>query len=347
MKINTRAGRVIVSFALAAALILTGLPNLGSGAGVDAAYADVTSGGAAVAVDIATATAEAIEPQGYTGKSLKPIPVVSVGGVPLEPDVHFSLSYQNNKLPGAATVTIKGKSAAGYIGELTVPFSIILSAPTELQAEVTGDTLKSVTVSWTKPAGVTGYKLYLARNSSFSKEKKIAALEGADATSYVIDHPYYKRNYYFKVRAYATIDGEDYYSEFTEVQKFATKDLKWIVVDLSQQKTYCKIGKKNKKTYLISSGKRATPTIKGTFYIYLKRPIHTMVGIDPKTGEELYRQPDVKWISYFEGGYAFHATYWHSNFGHRMSHGCVNMRTKEAKWLYKWAPMGTKVVVKQ
>jgi len=28
-----------------------------------------------------------------------------------------------------------------------------------------------------------------------------------------------------------------------------------------------------------------------------------------------------------------------------MSHGCVNMKTSEAKWLYNWAPKGTLVVV--
>ncbi|MBN1262342.1 MAG: L,D-transpeptidase family protein [Anaerolineae bacterium] len=27
-----------------------------------------------------------------------------------------------------------------------------------------------------------------------------------------------------------------------------------------------------------------------------------------------------------------------------MSHGCVNMRTPDAQWLFNWAPMGTKVV---
>nr|MDA8088057.1 peptidoglycan DD-metalloendopeptidase family protein [Nitrospiraceae bacterium] len=35
--------------------------------------------------------------------------------------------------------------------------------------------------------------------------------------------------------------------------------------------------------------------------------------------------------------------YWHNNFGHPMSHGCVNMKTPDAKWLFDWAPMGTPV----
>jgi len=35
-------------------------------------------------------------------------------------------------------------------------------------------------------------------------------------------------------------------------------------------------------------------------------------------------------------GVAFHGTHWHQNFGVPMSHGCINMKTEEAKWLYRW-----------
>ena len=37
---------------------------------------------------------------------------------------------------------------------------------------------------------------------------------------------------------------------------------------------------------------------------------------------------------YFYGGYGIHGTYWHNNFGTPMSHGCVNMRTSEAEWVF-------------
>ena len=36
-------------------------------------------------------------------------------------------------------------------------------------------------------------------------------------------------------------------------------------------------------------------------------------------------------------GFSFHGTYWHSNFGHPMSHGCINMTIDDAKKLYDWA----------
>ena len=54
-------------------------------------------------------------------------------------------------------------------------------------------------------------------------------------------------------------------------------------------------------------------------------------------GIDGYELPGVPWTSFFTGdGQAFHGTYWHENFGTPMSHGCINMRTSEAKWLFRW-----------
>ncbi len=37
--------------------------------------------------------------------------------------------------------------------------------------------------------------------------------------------------------------------------------------------------------------------------------------------------------------------YWHDNFGQPMSHGCVNLPTAEAEWLFNWADVDTMVNV--
>jgi lipoprotein-anchoring transpeptidase ErfK/SrfK len=36
-------------------------------------------------------------------------------------------------------------------------------------------------------------------------------------------------------------------------------------------------------------------------------------------------------------GYSLHGAYWHNNFGHPMSHGCVNISVENAGKLYYWA----------
>ena len=51
-----------------------------------------------------------------------------------------------------------------------------------------------------------------------------------------------------------------------------------------------------------------------------------------------YVLPGVPWTSFFTTqGHAFHGTYWHENFGSPMSHGCINMRSNEANWIFRWS----------
>lgn len=79
----------------------------------------------------------------------------------------------------------------------------------------------------------------------------------------------------------------------------------------------------------------------GTFYINDKIESQTMEGV---LGGEYYNVPDVPWVMYFtDRGHALHGTYWHSNFGVEMSHGCVNLPMDVAQFLYNWADVGTEV----
>lgn len=78
-----------------------------------------------------------------------------------------------------------------------------------------------------------------------------------------------------------------------------------------------------------------TDTPRGTFNVVSKMPSkHMGPGIPVADGD----LPGVPWTMFFltPPGNAFHGTYWHHNFGNMMSHGCVNMRTDEAKWLFRW-----------
>jgi lipoprotein-anchoring transpeptidase ErfK/SrfK len=58
-----------------------------------------------------------------------------------------------------------------------------------------------------------------------------------------------------------------------------------------------------------------------------------------------YYLADVPYVMYFHMGYGLHGVFWHANFGQPMSHGCVNMPTAEAEWLFHWADVGTLVNV--
>lgn len=47
--------------------------------------------------------------------------------------------------------------------------------------------------------------------------------------------------------------------------------------------------------------------------------------------------PGIGWTSLFSGdGVAIHSTFWHNNYGMPVSHGCVNARPDDAKWIFRW-----------
>jgi len=98
----------------------------------------------------------------------------------------------------------------------------------------------------------------------------------------------------------------------------------------------------------ISTGKwgRTPP---GEYTIWVKMRATRMEG---GTGADYYNLPNVPYVMFFYNdkipkiaGYSLHGAYWHNNFGHAMSHGCVNMRQIDAEKLYNWvSPLTTGTV---
>ena len=82
----------------------------------------------------------------------------------------------------------------------------------------------------------------------------------------------------------------------------------------------------------------ATATPRGTFFVTSKYPSKHMGGVIATGAPGSYTLPGVPWTTFFiyDTGVAFHGTYWHNNFGNKMSHGCVNMRNCDAKWIFRW-----------
>lgn len=86
-----------------------------------------------------------------------------------------------------------------------------------------------------------------------------------------------------------------------------------------------------------------TETPQGRFRVSLKMPSRHMGDGNLTSELEAYELPGVPWVSFFHGtGVGMHGTYWHDNFGSRMSHGCVNMRNADAKWIYRWTSPQTR-----
>jgi len=110
---------------------------------------------------------------------------------------------------------------------------------------------------------------------------------------------------------------------------------KRIEIDLTEQKLYAYEGDEKKMSFDISSGKWGrTPT--GEFRIWIKLKYTLMTGGSKELGTYYYL-PNVPFTMYFYKDFGIHGAYWHDNFGHPMSHGCINMRPSEAEQLFYWA----------
>jgi lipoprotein-anchoring transpeptidase ErfK/SrfK len=122
----------------------------------------------------------------------------------------------------------------------------------------------------------------------------------------------------------------------------STSGPKRIEVDLTNQRLYAYEGDKKVYDFLVSTGKYdSTPT--GKFRIWIKLKYTKMSGGSKALGTYYYL-PNVPYTMFFYNekypmhiGYGIHGAYWHSNFGHPMSHGCINMKIEEAALLYYWA----------
>jgi len=115
---------------------------------------------------------------------------------------------------------------------------------------------------------------------------------------------------------------------------------KRIYVDLTNQKLYAYQGNTLFMEAYVSTGKWF-PTPPGDYDIWVKIRSTRMSG---GSGDDYYNLPNVPYVMFFSNkdiprsaGFSLHGAYWHNNFGHAMSHGCINLRISDAEKLYAWA----------
>lgn len=121
----------------------------------------------------------------------------------------------------------------------------------------------------------------------------------------------------------------------TEVRDYE----RWIDVDLERQMLVAYEGDVPVYATLVSTGKKGTEeesflTPTGKFRITTKHISSSMDGNTASDGS--YSIQDVPWAMFFHGNFALHGAFWHSKFGSRRSHGCVNLGPTDARWLFGW-----------
>jgi len=118
---------------------------------------------------------------------------------------------------------------------------------------------------------------------------------------------------------------------------------KTIQLDLDRQTLGCFEGDTEVYFCRVSSGIVYTDHITGETVDYStpagKLLTHwKIISKNMTAGDEAsgYSTPAVPWCTYIQGGVAIHGAFWHSAFGDRRSHGCVNVAIEDAKWIFRW-----------
>lgn len=118
-----------------------------------------------------------------------------------------------------------------------------------------------------------------------------------------------------------------------------------IITDLDNKLTYIFENKNNiwneKYKWSCTVGKKSTPTIKGIYYVS---------GRKPGFGTDEY---SVKYATRIRGGYYYHSVLYNSSgayiidgrLGQALSHGCIRLKTENAKWIYENIIDNTKIVI--
>lgn len=134
-----------------------------------------------------------------------------------------------------------------------------------------------------------------------------------------------------------------------------SNDERWIDVELASQTLVAYEGERPVFATLVSTGRGAqgtdTATPIGISRIWVKLQTSTMdnlerredpdappprpaAGDDEEGEDHRYSLDDVPYVQFFNKAVALHGVFWHRNFGHVQSHGCVNLAPKDARFLF-------------
>ena len=144
-----------------------------------------------------------------TGKALKPAVTVTYKDKKLKQETDYTVSYSNNASPGVATVTVKG-TGEHYQGTKKLTFKV---KPKKITGfKVSKKSATSLTLTWKKRSGISGYKIYMY-NTKTKKYELVKTLRGAGKNKATISKTpsgatlKNKKTYKFKICAYKIVDS--------------------------------------------------------------------------------------------------------------------------------------------
>ena len=227
-----------------------------------------------------------------------------------------------------------GEDSYAYSGAVQ-PVRTVLNQPTNILPQE--GALAEVTVPYTDARWDAGQdKEFAYRFYYETTHWAVGLVQDIDGNPwYKVYDDKWKFHYYAQAEHLRIIPTE----ELAPLSPDFPSQLKRIEVRLNEQVAIAYEGQTPVFMTRIASGGRfrngtySTPV--GHYMTYHKRPFRHMAAGDLASNG--YDLPGVPWVSYItETGVALHGTYWHNDFGHPRSHGCINLTSQAAKWLYRW-----------
>ncbi len=153
----------------------------------------------------------------YTGKAIKPTVTVKDSKGKAIAASNYTLTYNNNKNVGTATVALKFKG--NYSGTKNLTFTINPKA-TKLTKVTAGK--KAFTAKWNKQATqTTGYELQYALKSNF-KSAKTVNIGKTGTVKKAVSGLKANKKYYVRVRTYKKVGGKKFYSDWSAAKAVTT-----------------------------------------------------------------------------------------------------------------------------
>ena len=136
-----------------------------------------------------------------------------------------SVEKQGKKLvvkkPGKVKIKITAGATADY--KQTSRIVTIYAVPKKQTIKKVSTAKRKVTVNIKKDVKATGYQIVAAKNSRFSKGKKVLTKKGTRQVTYTITKLNSRKIYYVKARAYKTIGNKKYFGPWSKVKKIRIK----------------------------------------------------------------------------------------------------------------------------
>jgi lipoprotein-anchoring transpeptidase ErfK/SrfK len=261
---------------------------------------------------------------------------------------------------GAATASAFPDNGSANMG-VGEPLTLTLSAPPVSRSDFTAHLAVNVTVNPAAAAPGTGGCAAYASPAVASGDLPLTFVWTSDRRVRLVAKTpdgYWPANSTVKVTAsiagLLTTVGSSF--DAGMATSFTTGDKRVIDVDLTAQHLLACRNGAPANDFAISSGTATHATNVGSYYIWLRKPDEEMKSPEGPFAPDYYDIKHVPWTQYFDGSEALHGAWWHNNFGHPMSHGCVNVQTPtenarwpaalpQAEWLWNFDNLGDPVIV--